>query len=341
MPRLPAHTFWIAIAALALLPLASCRSLGNKLEPREIPLARRNVAPELVAATKESQIERGKPRPVIDGVGWFFGIPGKIVLWDRRVENHSISGGTELAISEYLDDNQLDHVKVRLNQYAPLDDFRRLRKNKTVGWPYRYTIGALSVAVETVFPGRLFGGDHYNPFTATVHLYSDVPAIALHEGGHAKDLTRRKFPGTYAVVAGLPVVDLWPEALATGDVLAYAEKQPDRELEQEAYRILYPAYGTYVGGAAGELAGMTIGLPVYAGAVVAGHAVGRKQARTVADQDAQEASVDADVAANKASDGDQAAEDKASPAAFFTTMKRMAKNPKSQPGPTEDEPETR
>lgn len=279
------------------------------MEPREISLARRNVAPELVAATKDSQIERGKPRPVIDGVGWFFGIPGKIVLWDRRVENHDISAVTELAISKYLDDNRLDHVKVRLNQYAPLDDFRRLRKNKAMGWPYRYTIGALSVTGEAVFPGRLFGGDHYNPFTATVHVYSDVPAIALHEGGHAKDLTRRKFPGTYALVAGLPVVDLWPEALATGDVLAYAKKQPDRALEQEAYNILYPAYGTSIGGAAGNVGGLPVGIPVYAGAVVAGHVAGRKQARTVADQYVQPASVDIDVASAMVAEADGAADE--------------------------------
>lgn len=170
MSRLSPRKLAIGVCAIGVLSLASCRSMVHRCEPREIPLAQRTVSPALVAATRDEQIERGKPRPVIDGLGWFFGIPGKIVLWDRRVENHDISAVTELAISDYLDDNQLDHVKVRLNQYAPLDDFRRLTKNKTVGWPYRYTIGALSVAGEAVFPGRLFGGDHYNPFTATVHL---------------------------------------------------------------------------------------------------------------------------------------------------------------------------
>lgn len=136
-------------------------------------------------------------------------------------------------------------------------------------------------------------------------------------------------------------MDLWPEALATGDVLAYAEKQPDGELEQEACRILYPAYGTSIGGAAGNLAGMTIGLPVYAGAVVAGHVAGRKQARTVADEDAQEVSVDANVADTMAPDADQAADGKTGPAAPCTTFKRLAKPPQSPSGPSEDEPGTR
>ncbi len=135
---------------------------------------------------------------------------------------------------------------------------------------------------EAILPGRLLGGDHYNPFTGTIHLYSDIPAVALHEGGHAKDFTRRDFPGTYAVLTGLPVVTLWPEAIATGDAIAYADRQDDPDLQREAYRILYPACGTYVGGAVGDLAA-PVALPVYAGAVVAGHAVGRTQAALVPD----------------------------------------------------------
>jgi hypothetical protein len=57
------------------------------------------------------------------------------------MEDHDISADTEQAIRRYLADNDLSHVKVRLNQYAPLDDWRRLRANKTVGWGYRYTLG--------------------------------------------------------------------------------------------------------------------------------------------------------------------------------------------------------
>jgi hypothetical protein len=137
------------------------------------------------------------------------------------------------------------------------------------------------VVGEAILPGRLLGGDHYNPFTGTIHLYSDIPAVALHEGGDAKDFTRRDFPGTYALLTGLPVVTLWPEAIATGDAIAYAGRQDDPDLQREAYRILYPAYGTYVGGAVGDLAA-PVALPVYAGAVVAGHAVGRTMTLTFA-----------------------------------------------------------
>lgn len=275
-----------AVLAVGVALLAGGRSAGavEWLRPREIAVERMNVAPELVAATRESPIERGARRPVLDGVGWVIGIPSKIVLWDRRVENHRVSSATEATIHRYLVDNDLDHVKVRINQYAPLDDWRRLRKNTTVGWGYRYTLGALSVVGEAILPGRLIGGDHYNPFTATIHLYSDVPAIALHEGGHAKDFARRTLPGTYALVAVIPFGNLWPEAIATGDALAYSAKQDDADLEREGYRILFPAYGTYFGGSVGDLAA-PLALPIYAGAVVAGHAVGRIQARMVPDTD--------------------------------------------------------
>ena len=284
----------LLLLAGSCLLLASCRACERCLAPRAIT-GKVRADPELVTLTSEAPVERGRPRKVIDGIGWVFGIPSKIVLWDRRVENHAVGPETEAAIREYLDDEGLDHVKVRLNQYAPLADWRRLRKNRTVGWPLRYTIGTLSIASEAVFAGRLFGGDHYNPWTNTIHLYSDVPSIALHEGGHARDFARRDWPGLYAVAFGLPITELYPEAIATGEALAYLERRPNapgcdappddeesplapRRLEPriaEARRILYPAYGTYLGGAAGEAVGMTIGLPVYAGAVVAGHVTGR------------------------------------------------------------------
>jgi len=264
---------------LAVLTLPACRMCDRCLAPREIVVDRPIAAPELVTLTRREPIARGKPRKVLDAAGWVFGIPSKIILWDRRVENHRVSATTEGTIAEYLSDNDLDHVKVRINQYAPLEDWRRLRKNRTVGWPLRYTIGTLSVAAEAIFPGRLLGGDHYNPWTATIHLYSDVPAIALHEGGHAKDFARRDWPGLYAVAFGLPISELYPEAIATGDALAYAERRDDEALVAEGHRILYPAYGTYLGGAAGQVVGMTIGLPVYAGAVVAGHVAGRTPIR--------------------------------------------------------------
>jgi hypothetical protein len=230
---------------------------------------------KLQAITSE-QMERGERRPVLDGVGWVLGIPSKIVLWDRRVDNHSVSPETEEAIAEYLAVNDLTSVKVRLNQYAPGDEWRRLRANTAVGPGWRYTLGVVDWLGDVVFPGRLFGGDHYSPYTNTIHIYSDAPAVGLHEAGHAKDWARRKYKGTYAAVYLLPGVPLWHEAVASRDALAYVDANGTREDQQEAYRLLYPAYGTYVGSAVGDFV-PGLGIIPYAGAVVAGHVVGRFQ----------------------------------------------------------------
>lgn len=232
-----------------------------------------------------ADIEHGTPNPVVDGVGWVVGIPGKILLWDRRVDNHSISPQTERAIVEYINKNDLGDTKVRLNQYDPLGEWRRLSKNKEVGAGWRYTLGALTTAGYTILPGRVFGGDNYNPFTNTINLYSDHPAIALHEGGHAKDIRSRRLPGTYSAAYALPFVALYHEAKATGDVLNYLEVEDRPEELREAYKILYPAYGTHVAGQFNNFIPPPLDFAVTAACVIPGHVVGRIQAARVEDRD--------------------------------------------------------
>jgi hypothetical protein len=255
-------------------------SLGcHPLSPRRIDNSKQNVAPEILAANA-LPVERGEPRPVLDAVGWVFGIPGKLLLWNHKVDNHHISSETEAALVEYLQTNQLDHVKVRLNQYRPWDDVRRLTENRSVAWPWRYTLGSLSVLGETVIPGRVFGGDHFNPYTNTIHLYSDLPVIALHEAAHAKDFSRRPYPGTYAALYAIPIVPLYHESVASSDVMEYVASIGDPELQRQAHHVLYPAYGTYVGGAAGSIF-PAASLPIYYASVAGGHLAGRLESRRI------------------------------------------------------------
>jgi hypothetical protein len=232
------------MSLLTLLTLAGCATTPYVAGSADSYFASRQLADQT-----EIQIERGKPHRGVDTFGWIWGIPGKILLFDRRVENHRIGETTEAEIAAYLQDNDLTTVKVRLNQYRPLDDWRRLAANDSVGAGWRYTFGAVTVLGETVFPGRLFGSDHFNPYTNTVHLYSDVPALALHEAGHSKDYAGRKWKGTYAAIYNLPFVPLYQEAIATNDALSYVKSTGDPADLQDAYEILYPAYGTYVGSA--------------------------------------------------------------------------------------------
>lgn len=259
--------------------LALCGLSGCATTPYSYGSAQRyRTSPEL-EARNGPQIERGQPNVVLDSVGWVWGIPDKIILWDRRIENHRIGSSTEAAIADYLAKNELSSVKVRLNQYHPGDDWRRLAANDSVGAGWRYTLGTLSVLGETILPGRVFGGDHFNPFTNTIHVYSDVPAVAVHEAGHSKDFAQREWKGTYAAVYLLPGVPLYHEAKATNDALGYLLTESDEQTQRDAYEILYPAYGTYVGGALGNV---FTGYSAYVVSVLGGHAFGRLKSGQIA-----------------------------------------------------------
>lgn len=226
----------------------------------------------------EPQIERGRPVPLLDAAGWIVGIPSKVILLSTRVDDHHVSPETEAALQQYLEANGLRRVKVRLNQYAPLDEWKRLVRNPSVAPGWRYTLGTLAVAGYTVFPGRLVGGDHYNPFTNTISLYSDHPAIALHEAAHAKDFARRRFKGTWAAAYLLPVVGLKHEAIATSDTLTYLAETEQTGLQQAAYQILYPAYGSHVAGQINRFVDAPGSLAVGAACIIPGHLIGRWKA---------------------------------------------------------------
>ena len=222
------------------------------------------------------QMERGAPIPPIDVLGNILALPGKLILWSWKFDNHAISTQTEDKLIEYLEARKLPALKAarfQLNEYNPGQDLSRLVHNPYVAWPYRVLLGApITLVFDVLLPGRLFPwGDYYNPFTNTVHLFSDHPAVALHEAGHAHDFAKRHFKGTYAALRLLPFVDLYQEWQASAEAIGYLKDAPDHATEINAYKILYPAYGTYVGSYFFPPIG-TIG-----GALL-GHATGRSEA---------------------------------------------------------------
>lgn len=247
----------------------------------------------------EEQIERGRPNVLLDGVGhYLISLPSKILLLRWNVNDHDISPETEAALRVYLEENDLHSVKVRLNQYAPGDEWRRLARNRDVAAFWRWTLGLLSNTFYTILPGRFFagllGGDSYNPYTNTISLYSDSIPIALHEAGHAKDFaekSNRHWRGAYAAIRLLPLVPLWQEAVATNDALSFLYEKDDTGERKSAYRTLYPAYGTYVGSVGGDYARYLplgpswVGFAVAYGPVVVGHVVGQSIAPFVEDRD--------------------------------------------------------
>lgn len=262
------------LVPLLLLALSGCAAVpyryGTELENR--PIWR-----------DQPQIEVGRPNAFVDTVGTLVSIPSKIILFSTKVDNHRISPETIVALKEYLSANDLGNVKIRANQYAPGGEWIRLFRNRSVGMGWRVTLGVLSNVFYTILPGRIFGGDNYNPFTHTVSLYSDHPAIALHEAGHAKDFAERKYKGTYAFFRLFPLVPLYQEGKATGDAVGYLRDRQETASEKNAYKILYPAYGTYIGGEVLNWvpAGQETTYLLLLGAAIPGHIVGRIKAATI------------------------------------------------------------
>lgn len=205
-----------------------------------------------VSPNGEPQIEHGRPHKFIDGVGWVFGIPEKIALWDRRASNHDVSPETEQKLTEYMAANGMESTKVRINQYDPGGEWRRLVDNKSVGAGWRYTFGALRTLGYTILPGRVFsgfvGGDSYNPYTDSIYVYSDIPAVAVEQGAQAKNVHWREHPGTYASIYSLPVLSLFPGKAAKSEVYEYVALNGTYDEQLATRDALYPKYGMEIGG---------------------------------------------------------------------------------------------
>jgi len=193
-------------------------------------------------------VERGRPVWILDTLASILSIPQKLLLLNAKVENHKISPKTEQEMVAFLKthETELKNVKVRLNQWTPAGDLKRLVGNKRVEWYFRIFPG-IPTTLWSSLTGRVLGGDHYNPYTDTVNLYSDDPAIALHELGHAKDFADNPSPGLYAVGRILPPITLSQEQTASDIAIEYLKETHDRKGELHAYQTLYPAFGTYLG----------------------------------------------------------------------------------------------
>jgi hypothetical protein len=258
MSRVPRS---ILLAVLALAATASSLRGQEPAPERLPPITASPVVVSPIAAppiSNDAQFERGQPHKVIDAVGWVFGIPKKIILWDKRAVNHNVSAETEQNLADYLAANGLASTKVRINQYDPVGEWRRLRANKEVGAGWRYTIGAFDTLAYTVVPGRLFGADRYNPYTDSVYIYSDIPCLAEEQAAYARLIRAREHPGTYAAVTSLPVVQLWPEKESKTDVLDYTLTYGTAAQQSEATHVLYAEYGAEVGSQASLLLGSNL-----------------------------------------------------------------------------------
>ena len=212
-------------------------------------LEKRSFVPD--QTLQQVQVERGKPRPIIDAAGRFFGWPNRIAIGKSGVDSHDISAATEMEIVNYLEHTGLSSVLVRSNQYAPLGEFKRMLANDQIRPIWKSTFGTYNLLKYTLVPGRLFGGDWYNPYSNSLHVYSDVPTLAISRATYAQDMRTRVNPGAYAAIKDIPFVGLTHDTTATQLALQWYEDKPE-ELDA-AREILLPSYGAAVGGQVASL----------------------------------------------------------------------------------------
>jgi hypothetical protein len=226
-------------------------------------------------APREVVVEHGKPHKTLDRVARVIGWPKRLIPWERRVDSHELSPETLDKLTDYLEKNDLTDVHVYINHYDPKSQWQRLRQNDRVSPAWRYSAGSLSMLAYTLFPSRVFGGDRYNPYTNSLYLNSDVPAVALDEAAVAKDIHARKYPGTYAAVTELPVVNLVRQSRAVSDVISYARDEEDWDVEKQAYHVLYPRMGAEGGNAGATFWSVWWGGPLLSlGGAAVGHVTG-------------------------------------------------------------------
>jgi len=168
-------------------------------------------------------------------------------------DNHDVSPETVAEVTKHLRAHQMNSVMVRVNQYDPLGEWARLCQNQNIPLGWRLIGGSFTVLKYSLLPGRIFGEDWYNPFTESLHLYSDIPALGINEAVYARQVRDHSKPGAYATIKVVPVLGMWHETKSTQEALQYISETGTPEEREEAYRILYPSYGGNWGAGLGSI----------------------------------------------------------------------------------------
>jgi len=142
-------------------------------------------------------------------------------------------------VQQYLAKNELQDVYIDVRQYDPKNQWARIKANPRISPFWKYTGGALKVATYSVFPGRVFHFDSYDPFSNTLSINSSNPKSSLYQAGMSKDYRSKYFQGTYAVLQNAPYVPIVQNANVASDVLTYARIHDLWELEKELYPTAY------------------------------------------------------------------------------------------------------
>ena len=212
-------------------------------------------------------MEYGLDDPLSRMVSFVGSMPIRVILASAKVAGYPHEE-TQKDIAAAISQLGLENTTVRLGYSRVLHDTYRLFTDDNV--KNISLVGRLLLGVPTTLVAGLLGKftrtDYYNPFTKTVTLYSDVPAIVRHELGHAKDFQSGNYPSLYALARGILPITWYQELKASW----IAHRSLNAEQKGQTGRYLMPAFATYLFPAAQYVAGIAF-LPFMVGAHVAGN----------------------------------------------------------------------
>lgn len=191
----------------------------------------------------------GSSNIIVDGIRNLISIPSKVLLWNSSFNSGNVSTETIDKVKEYLHEQDLHDVHVSVNEYNPGPIWKRTFSNPKTSKLAKIW-GIPKCLMETFLPSKLLGhGDHYDPLSNTIHIFSNDPAIALHECGHAKDFNSRENPILYRLSSKLPyvgsIITLYHEYKATSNATAYIREKKWDTILAHSFKVLIPAYATY------------------------------------------------------------------------------------------------
>ena len=154
---------------------------------------------------------------------------------------------------DYLAKSGITDTLIRVNQYAPVDEFRRLRENQRIAGPVKYTLGTISVLKETLLPSPLLGRDSFNPYTNTINISSNSAAKAVDSAAQANLIYSRPFPTISLLSERIPAGELPFVGQSQTEALNYFAMYGDSNQVRTAKQTLIPEVTSDLGGEVGEL----------------------------------------------------------------------------------------
>jgi hypothetical protein len=246
--------------------------VGEAKTPRGVQVRRRGRSFEGAVAGTLGRVGGASAAVLLD--------PGNFVNFLAGLE--PAEAGRVIQTMQLKHPEALEGVAVNLGGTDLWNDWKRTINNKKLT-PVEKALGVVVAAPQGALLGMAGRGDHYNAFSDSVTSFSGNPHVLAHELGHAIDFNKRKglhrslyaLRGLLAGVAGAAVAGPVGMAAAGGlDTLGKEYNASSTALratpskDRAASRnILAPAYGSYVGGFAGSIAGAAIpvDLPAFEG----------------------------------------------------------------------------